>query len=351
MHPHVRTLILLPLLALTRSLHAQAPPQVLHTQITTLSAATGLEKQIETARRGTQPVWIGYAIPLVPGMQLDTSTLGTLDLNHEGSSYTRSNPTPPDTPSHGVLLFHLDHGIIERIRLVDPARILDAGDQPFTWLTNVSTAESIRLLTSLAQTKSETTRGSRERSINHAALFAISAHNSPEATTALIELTAPSNPLDLREQAAFWLANQRGHEGFLAVQKAARTDPDPDFRKKLTFDLTLTKDPEALDELIRMAHSDTSPEVRKQAQFWMANKGGRKVADDLHGIASDDPNAEVRKSAVFAISRLPGDESTTRLIDLVKTSKDPAVRKQAVFWLGQSRDPHALDYLTSLIRQ
>jgi len=355
MHPHVRTLILLPILALTRALHSQtAPPQVLHTQLTTLAATSGLASHFDQARRTTQPAWLAYAIPLIPGMQLDASSSGTLDLNNDGYSYTHSDPSPVSTPAYGALLFHIDHGIVERIRIVDPTRILDAGNQPFTWITGVTPAESIQLLATLARSSAETStqRGKDDsRRIFHSALFAIAAHNVPAATTTLIEMASPSNPLSLREQAAFWLSCQRGREGFLAVQKAARTDSDADYRKKLTFDLTLTKEPEALDELIRMAHSDSSPEVRKQAQFWMANKGGKKVAADLNGIAINDPSAEVRKSAVFAISRLPGEESTTRLIELANTSKDPAVRKQAVFWLGQSRDPHALDYLTSLIKQ
>lgn len=355
MHRHVRTLILLPVLAVARVLHAQAaPPQVLHTQLNTVSAANGLTARFDEAQRSTQPAWLAYAIPLVPGMQLDTSYSGTLDLNHEGSNYTRNGDSPVATPAYGALLFHIDQGHIERIRLVDPARILDAGNQSFTWFTNVNPSDGIQFLAGIArtQTESSNTRGKGgSRSLYHSALFAIAAQNLPAATTTLVDLTAPSNPLDLREQASFWLAVQRGRDGFLAVQKAARTDADPDYRKKLTFHLTLTKEPEALDELIRMAHSDASPEVRKQAQFWMANKGGKKVADDLHGIASDDPDSAVRKSAVFAISRLPGEEATTRLIDLVKTSKDPAVRKQAVFWLGQSKDPQALDYLTSLIKQ
>ena len=355
MHPHVRTLILLPILALTRALHSQtAPPQVLHTQLSTVSAANGLTPHFDEAKRSTQPAWLGYAIPLVPGMQLDAGSYGTLDLNNEGYGYSRSDPNPISTPTYGALLFHIDQGVVERIRIVDPARILDAGNQPFTWLTNVTPADSIQLLTTMAKSSAEasTQRGKDgSRRIFHSALFALAAHNAPAATTALIDMAAPSNPLNLREQASFWLSNQRGRDGFLAIQKAARNDADPEFRKKLTFDLTLTKEPEALDELIRMAHSDTSPEVRKQAQFWMANKGGKKVADNLHGIASNDPNSEVRKAAVFAISRLPGEESTTRLIELASTSKDPAVRKQAVFWLGQSKDPHALDYLTSLIKQ
>ena len=347
MHPHVRTLILLPLLALARTLHSQSAPQVLHTQLTTQSAANGLTPHLESVKRSGHRTWIGYSVALIPGLQLDSNNAGTLDLNNDGNSYRRNNDDPIVTPTQAILLIHVEQGVATRIRLVDPTRILDAGDQPFLWLTNVSPTDSIQLLSSLAKTESS----ERRDRIRSSALFAIAAHNVPQATVALIALAEPSNPIDLRDKAAFWLANQRGTEGFAALRKYARNDPDEAFRKKLTFDLTLVKEPAALDELIRMAHDDASPEVRKQAQFWMANKGGKKVGADLGNIAVNDPNAEVRKSAVFAISRLPDGESTARLVELASNSKDPAVRKQAVFWLGQSRDPHALDYLTRLIKQ
>jgi hypothetical protein len=37
------------------------------------------------------------------------------------------------------------------------------------------------------------------------------------------------------------------------------------------------------------------------------------------------------------------------LINVAKTNKNPAVRKQAIFWLGQSKDPRALDYLEEIL--
>ena len=155
------------------------------------------------------------------------------------------------------------------------------------------------------------------------------------------------------EKAAFWLANQRGHEGFLAIQTFAHQDGDASFREKLTFDLTLSKDPGAVRELIRMAHEDTAPRVRRQAQFWMAQscerRGGKLVAGALHNAAEHDPDASVRKQAIFAISRLPQEEATDKLVNLAGSSQDPEVRKQAIFWLGQSNDPKALAFLSSLL--
>jgi len=39
------------------------------------------------------------------------------------------------------------------------------------------------------------------------------------------------------------------------------------------------------------------------------------------------------------------------LINVAKNNPDPAVRKKAMFWLGQSKDPRALDFFTQVLKQ
>jgi HEAT repeat protein len=46
---------------------------------------------------------------------------------------------------------------------------------------------------------------------------------------------------------------------------------------------------------------------------------------------------------------MPKDEGVPLLIKYAKTHKDPRVRKQAIFWLGESRDPRALDFLEQVV--
>ena len=39
------------------------------------------------------------------------------------------------------------------------------------------------------------------------------------------------------------------------------------------------------------------------------------------------------------------------LIDVAKNNRDLAVRRKALFWLGQSKDPRALDFFAQVLRQ
>jgi HEAT repeats len=317
-------------------------PQVSHATVTAKSADRGLAAEIDALKSEREPVWVGYSIPVVEKFShgWDSGRVAYLEGTRPSEDEGESSARP--SFDHALVLMRVASGAVEKIRVESPDRELDGGGLGFVWLNNIALDDSLKTLVSLVK------QNTNKRLVD-GGVMAISIHRTPAATQELIALASPQNDRGLREQAVFWLANERGHDGFIAIQRMAREDEDAAFREKLVFDLTITKDPDAVKELVRMAHEDSAPGVRKQAQFWMAQKGGKMVAGDLQNMAQNDPEAQIRKSAVFAISRLPGDEATTQLIQLAKTGKDPAVRKQAVFWLGQSKDPRVLDYLTELI--
>jgi HEAT repeat protein len=53
---------------------------------------------------------------------------------------------------------------------------------------------------------------------------------------------------------------------------------------------------------------------------------------------------------VFALSQLPGDQGVPLLINVAKNNPDPAVRKKAFFWLGQSKDPRAVEFFAQVLK-
>lgn len=50
------------------------------------------------------------------------------------------------------------------------------------------------------------------------------------------------------------------------------------------------------------------------------------------------------------MSQLPKDEGVPLLIKVARTNANPSVRKQAMFWLGQSRDPRAIDFFEEILK-
>ena len=259
----------------------------------------------------------------------------------EGSDYSfRSGNSQQQMQTSIDVLVRIDQGAVDKIRFIGTGCRLDAGGLPFTWLTDVRADDSVAWLSSLV--KAENKRHTDQ------ALAAIAMHETAKATVALEGFASSSNPLWLREKAAFWLAAGRGHDGLLALERL-KSDPDPEFRKKLSFDFSVNHDPAAIDDLISLAKSDTDTGVREQAIFWVAQKAGKKAVATLQEAVENDPETAVKKKAVFALSQLPREQAVPELLHVAQTNTNPTVRKEAIFWLGQTHDPRALAYFEQIL--
>jgi HEAT repeat protein len=90
--------------------------------------------------------------------------------------------------------------------------------------------------------------------------------------------------------------------------------------------------------------------VRSEALFWMARRAGARTAETITEAIERDPDTEVKKKAVFALSQMPKDQGVPLLIQVARTNTNPVVRKQAMFWLGQSKDPRAVDFFEQVLK-
>ncbi len=83
--------------------------------------------------------------------------------------------------------------------------------------------------------------------------------------------------------------------------------------------------------------------------FWLAQRAGERAVGAISDAIANDPETDVKRRAVFALSQLPKSEGVPLLIQVARTNTNPAVRKQAMFWLGQSRDPRALQFFQEIL--
>jgi hypothetical protein len=332
-------------------------PRVSNTNFTTESIGGTFNATVDRFRHSGEQRWLGYEVPALPeshfsscsnwsDASMDDECCGAYrledDTNH---SVNRGNDAASE--KHIYVLLRLDHGQIIKVRSVMAGCHLDAGGVPFTWLTGVNPDDSVAFLSGLATQSSESDRSH----VIDGALLSISYHATPEATHTLSKIASSAAPMHLRQQAAFWLAVERGHEGFLALQSLEKNSTDAGFREKLPFDFSQNSDPAAEDELLEMAKSDPDSKVREPALFWLAQKAGKKATGALTDAIQNDPETDVKKKAVFGLSQLPKDEGVPQLIHVADTNSNPAVRKEAFFWLGQSHDPRALAYLEQILKR
>lgn len=330
-------------------------PKVNNTNLTVEAMEGTLTATVDRSRQSGEQRWLGYEVPALPQSRLSTCSSDASSMDDECCGVYRleddghySMNHDDNASEHNVyVLLRLDHGQIVKVRSVTAGCHLDAGGVPFTWLTGVNPEDSVAFLSGLATQSSESNRSH----VVDGALLSIGYHKTPQATKALVEIASSAGPMHLREQAAFWLAVQRGHEGFLALQSLEKNTTDTALREKLPFDFSQNSDPAAEDELLHMAKSDPVTKVREQALFWLAQKAGKKATAAITDAIQNDPETDVKKKAVFALSQLPNDESVPQLIHVADTNSNLAVRKEAFFWLGQSHDPRALAYLEQVLKR
>jgi hypothetical protein len=157
--------------------------------------------------------------------------------------------------------------------------------------------------------------------------------------------------LDAGGRPVQWLDNVRPADSVALLESLVGAESDRKDRVTggALAALSLHADLSASDALIRLARSHAAAGVRGDAIFWLAQRAGQKSAALITERIDQDPDTEVKKRAVFALSQLPRDEGVPLLIKVARTNANPAVRKQAMFWLGQSKDPRAIDFFAEIL--
>jgi len=348
------------LLAFATALPAQQP-KVSDTQFKTEPVEQNLAVTADRIRHSNDQLWLGYEVPALPGRHLSTcSDWSDSSQDDDGccGEYRLEDDHGMHSSSDGraaqnvYVLIRFDKGDPVKIRSVAAGCHLNAGGVNFDWITGVKPEESIAFLAGLVNQTPERPRLDHSRTVVEGALLAISFHAAPEATRSLEQIASSSESEHTREQAAFWLGVQRGHDGFVALKSLEnKSTDDARFREKLTFDFSQNSDPAAEDELLHMAKFDPEAKVRGQALFWIAQKAGKRATAAISDAIQNDPETDVKKKAVFALSQLPKDESIPQLIHVADTNSNLTVRKEAFFWLGQSQDSRAVAYLEQVLKR
>ena len=350
---------------------ASQQPRVSNGAITARPAGEPFAQSFRTLVESVADVgWIGYAVPAVDGersmccfnsgttlvsgsvVMSDGSTccgFCRLEPSAGGSGSTsrpaQSSVVRLERPELMVVLFRVAARRIDRVRVFSEDCQLDAGGRPVTWLENVRPADSVALLESLAAGSTER----RDRVVD-GAITGIALHRDGAADAALERLVAPGQPEHVRAKVPFWLGNSRGARGLAALKRLLAQDSSAEVRKKTVFGISQSQEPDAVDTLIHAARTHANARVRGEAIFWLGQKAGGKAAAAITERIDNDPETDVKKKAVFALSQLPKDEGVPLLINVARTHTNPAVRKQAMFWLGQSKDPRAIDFFAEILK-
>jgi hypothetical protein len=158
--------------------------------------------------------------------------------------------------------------------------------------------------------------------------------------------------LDAGGRSVHWLQAVRPADSIALL--GSLIDGEPQRKSRITnaalAAISQHAEPSAVPTIEGLARAHTTAAVRGEALFWLAQMAGEKVAGTITAAIENDPDTEVKRRAVFALSQLPKNEGVPLMIDVARKNKNLAVRKQAMFWLGQSKDPRAVEFFAEILR-
>jgi hypothetical protein len=219
-------------------------------------AAGGLERTVAAAARAhASAAWIAYSVPAIPGDHNRCEPDRPRRMYLEGRPARNADPDPAGAsagpPPDLVVLFRVDAGKVQKLRVAAVDCELDAGGLPLVWLTGATSADSIAMLRGIVSAPS--VAGLDVEALRpESALMAMALHADPAAQRALEETAAPGHATSLRKRAVFWLGAGRGAVDVLI--RLAREDETLDVRKEAMFWLSRSRDPRAqafTDEILR----------------------------------------------------------------------------------------------------
>jgi hypothetical protein len=107
-------------------------------------------------------------------------------------------------------------------------------------------------------------------------------------------------------------------------------------------------DANVASELERLVRNNDAPtETRKDALFWLG-ESDVGAASFVNLYDGSQPFA-LREQWTFVLSQRHDDPSVDKLIEIARTDSDASIRKRAMFWLGQSREPKAIQFLHDIL--
>jgi hypothetical protein len=205
----------------------------------------------------TEPMWIGYAQPLIDGDHQ------MCDYWNNGNRYSQStDPIRLEPADFFFVMFRIEARQITRIRAYSANCPLDAGGKAVHWFTNVAVNDSVSYMKTFMAPAAA-------RKMNDSAVTVLALTEGDQPLNELLSIARDGSTASVKGNALFWLAQRAGAKAVGTITAAIENDPDTEVKKKAVFALSQLPRDEGVPLLIQQARSNKNPAVRKQAMFWL----------------------------------------------------------------------------------
>lgn len=194
-------------------------------------------------------------------------------------------------------------------------------------------------------------RGSADGQVREKAIFALAQTSSPRAMRILRDFAQQTSaPMNLRENAIFWLGQSGSGDNVEFLQSIYRATKEREIKDKIIFAVAQNGRRDGGRWLAGIVTDEgESVEARKSALFWLGQSGGS--LSELFTLYDRLQDRELRDQMIFVYSQRSEKAAVDKLLQIAKSDPDRDLRKKALFWLSQSRskDPRVAELLEEIL--
>jgi HEAT repeat protein len=189
-----------------------------------------------------------------------------------------------------------------------------------------------------------------EPEIQERAVIALSLLD-PEKSAPLLRRAVQNPDLSpaLRERIIHALIVSDGEENITFLRTLFDQLDDPALQTAVVMAVGQAGRPETREWLIGLARDPGQPAELRARSFFFLAMDSQISTEALIGLFDALDGSDMRRQAVLAIGQRNDAPATDFIIRIARDETDPELQRAAILWLGQSRDPRAVEVLQELI--
>jgi HEAT repeat protein/beta-lactamase regulating signal transducer with metallopeptidase domain len=313
----------------------------------------------DAGKRGINDFWLVYTFrtPVRADSLVISDTLDGNVMSIGGRMTTHGAPladviSPSAVSLEGGNLAVLLHyrgareDALDRIGYRSVELSFDFGRTPVYWIGDAPDAQSFERTQSLFT-------AARDRRIQLRLIDLASMHpNSDVVIPFLTRLVEPSQPADIRGEAAEGFEHHHDPRSVAVLLRVARADVDSTVRAEAAEAIGEVQAPQSIQALTDLVSESTDADVRREAAEAFGSQPAAQALPAIERVLATVEHTDVLNEAVEALGDLTGPGVVDALSRIAWEHADLEVQREAVETLGDRReDPGAIAALERIVRE
>ncbi|MBO0861631.1 MAG: tetratricopeptide repeat protein [Chloracidobacterium sp.] len=192
--------------------------------------------------------------------------------------------------------------------------------------------------------------GEKDAGMKDRLLYWLAQSNNERAITKIVDVARGDNDSALRDRAIYWIAQRGDERSFNSLNELYDAEKDSAIKDRILYWFAQSKEPRAQARIVEIARIDSGPELRDRAVYWIAQRNDKDAADALIHLYDEQKEEEVKERILYWLGQRGGKAELQKLLAVARNDSSQNLRERAVYYLGQTKDPEAIKLLEQILK-